>query len=94
LIAGALAVPTVADESCLGCRLLKRSSLVSSPVFFDFGEPIADPIPSLNVDVILILSAQVEYFRGCVNSTDPGNSILAEDASTSLPTDVEREVEL
>lgn len=53
-------VPPVAEElaaSCLDNKLFRSSSLVSAPVFFNFGEPIAEAIPSLKAELVLILSA-------------------------------------
>lgn len=52
-----------ATVSGLGNRLLKTSSLVSAPVFFILGEPVEREVPSLNEEVVLILSAYVENLR-------------------------------
>ena len=52
---------------------LLKSSLVSAPVFFIFGEAIDGDVPSLKADVVLILSAYVENLR----VKDAGGSRLA-----------------
>ena len=50
-------------------KLLKSSSL-SAPVFFIFGEPVERDVPSLKEDVVLILSAYVENLRGRARDAD------------------------
>lgn len=79
LIAGRLPVPGAVDASCLDSRQFNNSSLVSAPVFFDFGEPTAEAIPSLKEEVVLILSTYVEYLREKVDRSVPGNSTLNDD---------------
>ena len=74
-IAGRIPDSTAANESDLDNKLLNNSSLVSAPVFFVFGEAIRD-VPSLNADVVLILSAYVENLRGNANDVSFGESRL------------------
>lgn len=93
LIAGRLPVPEAVDASCLDSRLFNNSSLVSAPVFFDFGEPTAEATPSLKEEAVLILSAYVVYLREKVDSNVPGNSRLNDDDDIVLvPNDVETEL--
>ncbi|KAK8481288.1 hypothetical protein V6N12_055791, partial [Hibiscus sabdariffa] len=52
------------NKSDLYNRLLDSSSLVSTPVFFIFGEATKWDVPSLKAAVVLTLSAYVENLRG------------------------------
>lgn len=93
LIAERFPVPEAFDASFPDSRLFSNSSLVSAPVFFDFGEPTAEAIPSLKEEVVLILSAYVEYLQGKADSDVPGNSRLDDDDGIVLvPNDMETEL--
>lgn len=57
LVTGRIPITVIDGRSCLANRLPKRSSLVSSPVFFDFGELIVEDDTSAREEVTAILSA-------------------------------------
>lgn len=92
MIVGRLPFATGFDTSCLEIRLFNSSSRVSAPVFLDFGELVAELIPSLKDDAELNLSAYVVYLLGKVDCIDPGSSKLL-DVTGLVPNDIETDVE-
>ena len=58
--------------SCLDKILLSNSSLVSAPIFFDFGEPNAEANPSLKTEDELILSVYVVGLHIELDCAAPG----------------------
>ena len=56
-IDGRIPSSEAATVSDFANKLFKSSSLVSAPVFFNFGETTERDVPSLKEDAVLILSA-------------------------------------
>lgn len=90
MIVGRFPFAIAVDRSCLDGRLFNSSSRVSAPVFFDFGELVAELIPSLKDDRVLNLSTYVVYLLGKIDCTDPGSSKL--DVAGPVPNDEEADV--
>jgi hypothetical protein len=65
--------------SCLEKRVLSSSSFVSTPVFFDFGEPNAEAKPSLKTEDELNLSVWVDGLHIEVDCAAPGSSEFPND---------------
>lgn len=92
-IAGTIPGSVTTNASDLNNRLFNSSSLVSTPVFFVFGEPTERDVPSLKEEVVLILSAYVENLRGKFNDAGPDVSRLAGPVMPFAPKDRNMELE-
>jgi hypothetical protein len=72
LLARGLEDEEAVAASCLDKILLSNSSLVSAPIFFDFGEPNAEANPSLKTEDELILSVYVVDLHIELDCAAPG----------------------
>ena len=92
-IAGRIPGSVTANASDLDNMLFNSSSLVSTPVFFVFGETTERHVPSLKEAVVFILSAKVENLQGWFNDAGPDASRLASSMMCFVPNDRDMELE-